>query len=48
MNRIGKKSRKVSANPSKLLHTQENSAMASTGVSLESSPAHREQIQHST
>jgi hypothetical protein len=47
MKRIGKKSRKVSANPSKLLHSQQNSAVASTGVSLEFSPAHRGQIQHS-
>ena len=47
MNRIGKKSRKVSPNPSKLLHSQKNSAVASTGVSLEFSPAPRGQIQHS-
>jgi hypothetical protein len=47
MDRIGKKSRKVSANPSKLPHSQQNSAAASTGVSLEFSSAPRGQIQHS-
>jgi hypothetical protein len=44
MTRIGKKRRKVSANPSELFHSHENCMAVSIGISLEFSPVLRGQI----